>query len=88
MASVVFISSREKSGKFATFVKSHFQPETTMKKYLLLLLAACLSLPAPAAEEARPLKLISYNFKLSPSETGSFAVIYLLLPVYSQQQSV
>ena len=34
------------------------------------------------------LKLISYNFKLSPSETGSFAVIYLLLPVYSQQQSV
>ena len=25
------------------------------------------------------LKLISYNFKLSPSETGSFAVIYLRL---------
>ena len=40
--------------KIRYLCQSHFQPETTMKKYLLLLLAACLSLPAPAAEEARP----------------------------------
>ena len=41
-----------------------------MKKYLLLLLAACLSLPAPAAEEARPLKLISYNMRNSGGGDG------------------